>query len=201
MENHLIPYLKINKNFKNNEFIKQLVIGSKNGQNFYRLPYNMMYIGSSRRTQAMYENALKGFNDIKDDILTGTNTSLGNLFYLYNLLKNKDRFGANTLTRIFEDMVASEQSDSLFINNFNEWIDKQNAENLLLKYKEEFPDGDQENKSLVYWKRDLGDAIIPLREWSQKEHLDSNYFEQKVLPNIQNAFQFEYRVSEDQQSH
>lgn len=202
MENYLIPYLKINKNFKNNEFIKQLVIGSKNGQNFYRLPYNMMYIGSSRRTQTMYENALKGFNDIKGDILTGTNTSIGNLFYLYNLLKNKDRFGANTLTRIFEDMVASEQSDSLFINNFNEWIDRQNAENLLLKYQEEFPDGDKENKSLVHWKGDVFNWInnIWMDKWCTKEGWNELHFQQKVLPRIHEAFQFEYRVSEDQSS-
>jgi hypothetical protein len=44
---------------------------------------------------------------------------VADLFYLYNLIVNKDSFGQKSLTRLFENLVNSNKG-SFLVNDFNQ---------------------------------------------------------------------------------
>lgn len=141
MDTYIIPMLKnpslfpesttstINTSrYSNNAFIKALsrtVIGdSKSGRTktFWRIgQINMMQIDASQKTQLEYEKILSDFNKIKDDKFNGWR--IADLFYLYNLITNKDNFGRSSMTRLFEDLVSSGDR-TLIVNNFYDYVSK-----------------------------------------------------------------------------
>lgn len=127
MDNYAIPTMKADPNLADNSFIQNLnksVIGDdKHGTKttFYRLPFNMMQIDSSQNTIKLYETILNDFDKIAGH--TFGDWKIGDLFYLYNLIKNKDSFGQNSLTRIFENLIHS-KNQTLLVNDYNEQISK-----------------------------------------------------------------------------
>lgn len=133
VEDYIIPTLK--EKLPDNAFIKYLCFGLKSDpeggeRGFYKLPFNMMQIDNSQKTKALYEQILRDFNNLnKVAIPELGNLNPVNAFYLYNLIVNKDGFGQASLTRLFEDLVASGDT-SLWVVDYNNWIDQQNPENL-----------------------------------------------------------------------
>lgn len=126
----LFPDIKIDgmTRYSNNEFIKSLsrgVIGdSRSGRvkSYWRIgQLNMMQIDASQKTQIDYEKILTDFNRIKDDVINGWR--IADLFYLYNLITNKDTFGRSSMTRLFEDLVSAGDK-SLLVNKFYEFMSK-----------------------------------------------------------------------------
>lgn len=133
MESFVIPYLK--ENLPNNTFISKLTFGLKlNDQGekipFYRLPFNMVQVDNTQKTRLIYEDCLSSFNDLKNIQLEGINYNLVNLFYLYNLIVNRDRFGPTSLTRIFEDLISAPGNEELWVYDFNQWLDNQKFSDL-----------------------------------------------------------------------
>ena len=111
IEDYIIPTLK--EKLPDNAFIKYLCFGLKTDsegkeRGFYKLPFNMMQIDNSQKTKALYEQILRDFNSLnKVTIPEFGALNPVNAFYLYNLIVNKDGFGQASLTRLFEDLVAS----------------------------------------------------------------------------------------------
>lgn len=90
----------------------------------------MMQIDNSQKTKALYEQILRDFNSLnKVTIPEFGALNPVNAFYLYNLIVNKDGFGQASLTRLFEDLVAS-GDNSLWVVDYNNWIDQQNPQEL-----------------------------------------------------------------------
>ena len=120
MENEIIPYLKTK--YPDNVYIQDLVLGMKNGAPYYRLPIDMMHIDASERDQVIYEGYLNAFNELSTEAYTngGVNHNVADLFYLYNLVVNKDKFGATSLTRIFEDLVSGKRREDFLVTQFSE---------------------------------------------------------------------------------
>ena len=130
VEEVVVPNLQQNPKYngeqgEQNEFIMSLELAAvknkKTGKlsKYYKLPLNMMSIDDSVLTQRLYENYLSDFNAIANVNYNGW--SLGDLFFVYSLIVNKDSFGQTSMTRIFEDLVASERGSSL-INSFYDYI-------------------------------------------------------------------------------
>lgn len=125
MENWIIPELKKDPNFKDNDFIKALTMSHSEDvidevvRQFYHLPIEMMNISSSSENEIRYNNYLNAFNDISNIEFNGW--KLGDLFYMYNLIVHKDSFGQKTLTRLFESIVASDRDDYL-VNKYYKWL-------------------------------------------------------------------------------
>ena len=128
-ENFVIPKLK--STLPNNKFISLLTFGYKDNKHFFRLPFDMMQIDSNEYTQSLYDDVLEAFNDLKYIKIEGIGNNLVDLFYLYNLIINKDKLGPSSLTRIFEDIVSEKDS---FVYKFNTWLDNQNADDLATKF-------------------------------------------------------------------
>lgn len=134
VENYAIPLLK--GKLKDNKFVQLLTFGLRQGVPFYKLPLNMVQVDNTQKTRALYEEALYAFNNLNKIKVSGIDMNLVDMFYLYNLIVNQDKFGPNSMTRIFEDLVSSGNED-LLIYDFNNWIDSQNIEDLVNKFRTE----------------------------------------------------------------
>lgn len=119
MEENIIPALKAK--YPNNKFLQDLARkdNSKLGSETYALPLQMMNIDSDEGTQELYMAYLRDFNEIASQDFNGLiqtgekgseNLKIGDLFFLYNLIVNKNGFGQQSLTRIFEDVINNSKN-------------------------------------------------------------------------------------------
>ena len=123
MDEDIIP--KIISAYPKNHFAKALtraikedsVTGLPKFQ--WRLVLQMMNIADSQQTQTMYENILSDFDAIANHKINGW--KIADLFYLYNLIVNKDAFGNDSFTRVFENLITSKNSSGL-INSFYQYV-------------------------------------------------------------------------------
>lgn len=129
VENYVVPLLK--QKLPNNRFISLLTFGLKKGIPFYKLPFNMTQIDNTQKTRSLYEEALYAFNNLSTIKVDETDMNLVDLFYLYNLIVNKDKFGPNSLTRIFEDLISTSGGENFLVYDFNSWIDNQDILSLV----------------------------------------------------------------------
>lgn len=95
------------------------------GYNFlYKLPIDLGNL-ELEANEIAFSNYLKAFDEVKyTRPLPNSELTMGDLFFLYNLIVSKNNFGDNTLTKIFEN--------SLNIKDKNEKIEVENS--LLLKF-------------------------------------------------------------------
>ena len=144
MDNYIIPLLKTKNEFSNNMFIKSLnraIIPdniNKVNRTLWRLPFDISTSENSKKTQMLYQDILEDFNNISDKIIPEIKGwKIGDLFYLYNLIVNKDSFGKNSFTKLFENLVQSNNT-SYLINDFYHWVsildNSKEAREKLLQY-------------------------------------------------------------------
>ncbi len=122
MENYVIPALK-DRYGKDNAFISRLskieeedsVTGRT--RSYYKLPLNMLAIDTTMSHKLLYEDCLRGFNDIARHKFSGW--SIVDLFFVYNAIINKDAIGRTSMTRLFEDMVGNENNSNLVTDYYN----------------------------------------------------------------------------------
>ncbi len=112
IESVIIPYLKTTEPFKNNKFVQDLnASADKNGTIVFALPIQMMEADKDETTRNLYMEYLTGFNELSRYSIGGMN--LGDIFFLYNLITNKNSFGQKALTRIFEDLIDSKSTPKI----------------------------------------------------------------------------------------
>lgn len=217
VEDYAIPMLK--EKLPNNRFISLLTFGLKQNVPFYKLPFNMVQVDNTQKTRSLYEEALYAFNNLNTIKVENIDMNLVDMFYLYNLIINQDKFGPNSLTRIFEDLIAAAGNEKLLVYDFNSWIDKQDIQQLVdtfpipdIKMSESTPV--IEDSSIGFetqpTESDLEEAAVEAgttlgeqdfaTEWSKKEGWSTEYFNEKVKPRLGEAWQLEYVFSEDQES-
>ena len=141
IETELIPRLRNNLlvvngqtiETANNAFIKHLTFGKdRDGNTIFRLPYNMSQIDKNPGIQVEYEKILNAFGQLRGIILDN-GLSVVDMFYLYNLIVHKDKFSRSALTRLFEDLIASDGGEQLLVFKFNEWLETVNEEEIINK--------------------------------------------------------------------
>ena len=134
METHVIPMLQRIKKYNGqeegrpaNSFIMALEYSkrfdkrTKKWKRFYKLPINMMGVGDSVVTTRLHERFLSDFTAIANETFEGN--KIGDLFFLYNLIVNKDGFGQTSLTTMFQKLVAMHNGSEL-IGSFYDYISK-----------------------------------------------------------------------------
>lgn len=119
MEADIIPTLKQDPAYKNNSFIQDLGLREdrRTKHLHYALPIQMMSIDKEVSTQNQYVKYLNDFNTLCKSSFAGNN--LGDLFFLYNLISNKNGYGDQSLTRIFEDLINSENVPKVIESYYN----------------------------------------------------------------------------------
>lgn len=149
VETAVVDLLK--KNYPDNDFVKALTPSTKNSitgvQTFLKFDIPMNHLDNADPSIiARYGKILEGFKAIMGDTLYGK--KVGDLFFLYNLIVNKDGSGPDVMTPIFEAIVNLPSAESVSANsNINCY------ENFLLseyyKYINELDDA-QEGGMRVY---------------------------------------------------
>lgn len=142
IETELIPRLRNNGlvvngrtiNTADNAFIKHLTFGKdRDGNTIFRLPYNMTQIDKNPGIQMEYEKILSAFGQLRGIILDN-GLSIVDVFYLYNLIIHKDKINSRySLTRLFEDLIASDGGEQLLVFKFNEWLETVNEDEIVNK--------------------------------------------------------------------
>lgn len=126
VEDVVIPHLKTNILLAgNNTFIQNLIpyanISGDRVITGWKLPLDMMNIDASPNTKLLFANILSDFDLIANQSVFGM--KIGDIFYLYNLIVNKDGYGRSSLTRLFENTINSGDTESLAYK-FNDYISK-----------------------------------------------------------------------------
>ena len=120
METVIIPKLRSDSRYSDNQFIRDLGFQEDTaGKTKLALPIQMMNVDSDTGTQSRYSRYLDDFNKLCKDSIYGQN--IGSLMFLYNLIVNKNGYGQNSLTRIFEDLIDSKNQPES-IQAYYKWI-------------------------------------------------------------------------------
>lgn len=133
MDEELIPL--IIKTFPDKPFTKALTRTIKetkdNKQKFYwRLNLQMMNVDDTLQTQTMYGKILQSFDELANENINGWR--LSDLFYLYNLITNKDSFGNDAFTRLFENLSTSKNRTNL-VNQFYQFLSEVDNDPAMLR--------------------------------------------------------------------
>jgi hypothetical protein len=81
---------------------------------------NTMIADSSEKTKSLYSEMLQSFNQIAKETIPGTNLTVQDAIFIYNLLVYKNSFTERGFTRILET-VALINNDAL-INDYSEFV-------------------------------------------------------------------------------
>lgn len=98
-----------------NPFVQSLLKASYRDVPLYKANLNMLTIENSTESQRKYNLYTKGLQELSNIFINGT--SVSDLFMLYNLIVNKNQYGADRLTTLFDKIVANNQ-DSLLKDYF-----------------------------------------------------------------------------------
>ena len=94
-----------------NPFVKSLIRGFDKEVPIYKCDLNMMTIDNSNDSKIKFQTYLKGLKELKN--VTINNVPLSDLFVLYNLLVNKNQYGSDRLTTLFDSFLQSSEQLSM----------------------------------------------------------------------------------------
>ena len=135
----MIPLAK--EQHPENKFLSSITMGLQGGIQYWRPMINMSTVSQSIKTKEQYEGMANDFakladvNFVVDGIDTGH--TIVDWIYLYNLIVNRDRFGATTFTRFFESLVPTGRID-YFAFDFANWLDNIDVEQTFENHRAEF---------------------------------------------------------------
>lgn len=101
-----------------NSFIQALLKASYRDVPLYKVNLNMLTIERSTESQRKFEIYTKGLQELSNKYINGT--SIADWFILYNIAVNKNQYGADRLTTLFDKFVTTNQS--LLINRYFKWL-------------------------------------------------------------------------------
>lgn len=135
-ESTIIPLLKEGKTWKyvngqiyemedleikSNPFIKALRIVRKNDLSYYTVDLNMLTIENSTNSQQKFQRYSTGLQKLSTKYFG--NETISNWFILYNLIINKNAYGADKLTTLFDTFLKSKTNVGL-LNDYFEYVSK-----------------------------------------------------------------------------
>ena len=90
---------------KKNAFIKGLVSGNDGNIPLYKLDIDMLSIDKSPISKMKYQKYLNGFIDLHNILINGI--SLSDWFMIYNLVRNKNNYGRDRFTTLFQELIRN----------------------------------------------------------------------------------------------
>lgn len=158
MDTYIIPKLK-QKYKGQNEFIDGLVPDFREDYRsnqpifFYKPILEMAEVDSTMKTSELYDGMLQGFNELtfttiqdlmipkvgkNNEVIVehlfpemDTNWTIGELFFIYDLITNKNGFGNNSFARFFED-IARYNDDKTLVHKFYHYLSELDNGNIPL---------------------------------------------------------------------
>ena len=141
MDSFVIPKLK--QVFKDNKFLAGLIpdhrTDFRSGQPifFYKPIVEMLNVDGTLKTTELYEGMLEGFNElcyteVSDILGIKTKWTFGDLFFLYDLVTNKNGYGNESFARFFED-IAKFGGGNTLVNKFYQYISELDNGNISME--------------------------------------------------------------------
>lgn len=90
---------------KRNAFIKGLVSGNDGNIPLYKLDIDMLSIDKSPISKMKYQKYLDGFIDLHNILIN--DISLSDWFMVYNLVRNKNNYGRDRFTTLFQELIRN----------------------------------------------------------------------------------------------
>lgn len=115
----ILSSTEINNLLKDNEFIKGLVSGRDGDKPIYKLNIDMLTKDSNPNSNMQFQKYLDGFIKLNNVSVNGI--SLANWFMLYNLIVNKNNYGSDRMTTLFQEIVRN-PDDNYIINEYFDYI-------------------------------------------------------------------------------
>lgn len=127
-ENTIIPALKegiiynydgtsvveiSDSSISSNKFIQSLIKGDDRGIPLYKCDLDMMTVDNSPLSKIKFQNYIKGLQQLQKIKINNGSISLADLFVLYNLIVNKNQYGSDRMTTLFDTLVQSKNELSL----------------------------------------------------------------------------------------
>lgn len=130
MDEYIIPELI--KRGGDNEFLRNLTTGFRKdnltGQpiTFWKLSINLSDSTKSAKLAALYEPIAQAFNRIVDSKLSDFGLdvgdwTIGDIFYLYNIIVHRDSIGGDSFTKLFEELTVANNRTSL-VYSYNQFL-------------------------------------------------------------------------------
>lgn len=132
MENTIIPNLKegiyydkqggkivrmIDPSIKNNRFIQSLIKADNKGIPLYKCDLDMLTIDNSTNSRLKFQKYIKGLQALQKTKINGM--PLSDLFVLYNLVVNKNQYGSDRMTTLFDSFIQNNGQLSLIKDYLN----------------------------------------------------------------------------------
>ena len=167
MDNYIVPRLK--QLYPNEVFIQSLQPGSlRNKQlsklaRFYQLPFNIADADKNPALKLKYDEIATSFRRLMNQHLPeglalevdkANAWTIGDLFYIYNLIVGKDGFTAQGMTRLFEDMNNSGNEFAL-VRNYYQFLSNIDARSPGFDYRSLFAEelsGDRNALKNLRWR-------------------------------------------------
>lgn len=110
-----------NPQLANNKFIQSLIRGTYKEMPLYKCNLDMLTIENSQDSKVKFQKYLKGLQELQSIKINGT--SLSDLFVLYNLIVNKNQYGSDRLTTLFDQFIQNSGQLSL-IRRYLQFVGK-----------------------------------------------------------------------------
>lgn len=132
MENTIIPNLKegiyydkqggkivrmVDPSIKNNRFIQSLIKADSKGMPLYKCDLDMLTIDNSTNSRLKFQKYIKGLQALQKTKINGM--PLSDLFVLYNLVVNKNQYGSDRMTTLFDSFIQNNGQLSLIKKYLN----------------------------------------------------------------------------------
>ena len=104
---------------KNNYFIQGLISGNDGNKPIYRLDIDMLNIDKSPLSRLKFQRYLDGFIDLNN--IKINNQSLADWFMIYNLVINKNNFGRDRLTTLFQEIIKNKKNNYI-LQDYLTWV-------------------------------------------------------------------------------
>ena len=105
------------KSLSTNKFIQSLIRGDDHGMPLYKCDLDMLTIENSQNSKVKFQSYLKGLQELQKIKINGM--SLSDMFVLYNLIVNKNQYGSDKMTTLFDQFIQNTGSLSLIKEYLN----------------------------------------------------------------------------------
>lgn len=131
-ENSIVPNLKrgiiydyqngkvvqiIDDSLKSNKFIQSLIKGDHRGMPLYKCDLDMLTTENSQNSKIKFQDYIKGLQALQKVKINGI--ALSDLFVLYNLVVNKNQYGSDRMTTLFDQFIQNNGQLSLIRKYLN----------------------------------------------------------------------------------
>ena len=110
----------VDKSLSANQFVQSLVSSTHGETPLYKCDLDMLTVENSQDSKIRFQQYIKGLQQLSNIWVTDS-LSLSDMFVLYNLIVNKNQYGSDRMTTIFDYLVRNSKEFSI-INKYLKFV-------------------------------------------------------------------------------